>query len=291
MLAYNILGMGLKHDIHLQLQFLASKSSYDDAGREIKQSSKIDIGKSKISPKFKDISMTIDNTTGGTIDRIRSFMNYIRDATNILDDNRGWIQLNSDYFAEGSHYLEYEPIIDKSSKKWRWDELVDAVKADPNWIRFLQMLMVDEIAKHYKYYHDISRSYRKDLYLHLQYAVITRNVYKSLKDKFDITNHLELTEEQKSQLTPFEQQALHLLDTTEQDMEAVEELVQQKLDQEMAELEAERERIAQEHQRAGDGALNDVQADEVEVSDGYDEVEVGDQDGPPETEANSEEQE
>ncbi|AMM44894.1 hypothetical protein SP15_095 [Bacillus phage SP-15] len=267
--------MGLKHDIHLQLQFQASKSSYDSDGREIKQSSKIDIGKSKISPKFKDISMTIDNTTGGTIDRLRSFMNYIRDYTKILEDNRGWIQLNPEFFQEGSHYLEYEPIIDKSSKKWRWDELVDAVKADPNWTRFLQMLMVDEIAKHYKYYHDISRDYRKNLYLHLQETIITHGVTKELNEQFGVDSHLELTDDQIAQLTEYQAKVVNYM-SGDQDLEVIEELVHEKLDKEMAELEAEREAIAEEAQKSGDEELDHVDSEKMEYAESYDDTPMDD---------------
>ncbi|WJZ23536.1 DNA recombination and repair protein [Listeria phage LIS04] len=271
-------GFGLKHDIQLQLQFQSSKSSFDGAGREIRQTSTIDLGKSKISPKFKDIKMTIDNTTGGTIDRIRSFMSYIRESTDIFNDNQGWIQLNPEYFDEGSHYLEYEPIIDKSSKKWRWDELVDTVKSDPNWVRFLQMLLVDEIAKHYKYYHDISRNYRRLLYLHLQRSIITKHFYSTLKSTYEIDNHLEVTEEHKSHMTDYELKVIEMLNSPLEDTSLVEELVKDKLEHEMEELEAEREEIARIQGSLGEDDLADTKSERLEYADGTEDLATSDDD-------------
>lgn len=272
-------GNGLKHDIHIQLQFKKAKSSFDGDGREIKQTSKVDINKSKISPKFQDINMTIDNTTGGTVDRLRSFMNYLRDSSNIFIDNRGWIQMNSELFDEDSKYLEYEPIIQKPNKKWRWDELVDAVKADPNWTRFLQMLLVDEIAKHYKYYHDISRKYRRNLYLQLQYTLITRGLINEIKEEFEVDNPNDLTEDQIRGLSEEATQALPLLQG-EMDLDLVEKLVHTKLENEMSKLDEDLERTIEETQKASDESLSHVEDEDsnAEYSDGYEGLEDNDDD-------------
>ncbi|AWD93073.1 RecA protein [Bacillus phage vB_BceM-HSE3] len=152
-------GMGLKHDIHLQLEFKLQGTQFTDDSSDV-TSTVINITKSKLSPRWNNIPIRIDVTRGGVIDKDWSFYQLLLD--------RGYVHSKGSWWRYNNEALEpYGELIshvEQLHKPYRAADIQNVTIADPIIFEVFKLIMLDKILDKYKYYQSMYGDYRAEIY-------------------------------------------------------------------------------------------------------------------------------
>lgn len=185
-------GFGLKHLCHAHIKFFKGEEVYEN-GFLMGNISKVNLEKSKLSPKFIDIPCYIDAASGGKIDEIDSLIRYL------ISDKVGLIQAGAWYKIDGlidSMAARYPQLIDNNSpdcdvieplrsfkKSYRKAEFYDVVRANPDLVLFFQIALIDFIDNIYPMQRNVNGDYQKQL--------MSECAYFNQGNTDDVTNDID----------------------------------------------------------------------------------------------------
>lgn len=155
-------GMGLKHDIHLQLEFVPRSHEFVGESSAM-QHSAINVTKSKLSPRWTQIPVDIDVRKGGLIDSESSFFRYLFERGYVLQSG-GWYKFDPNKYQR---YKEFEPVYRGIERSFRWADAIEFFRSNPNVIKMYELCVLDDLLAEYTYYKDIFKDYRDKLYFEL----------------------------------------------------------------------------------------------------------------------------
>lgn len=159
-------GNALKHLCHTHIVFGSSKDTYEDmflTGTE----SKVELHKSKLSPKMINISCQIDVTKGGKIDETDSFVKYLTEKSIGFINTGAWYQFG-DYLKE-TMFMSYPQLASQEELKnlltpnYRKDSMYDLISNNKDLFNFLQIALIDFLCKIYPAQQIITESYKDGL--------------------------------------------------------------------------------------------------------------------------------
>lgn len=171
-------GHGLKHDVHLKLKFKKGKTSYDGIYPEY-QSSSLSIEKSKISPIFGDIPLTLYIPSGGSIHSAWSLLEWCTYQLPVIN-KAAWSRINEDYYNKYQEIFSKFEIFDKS---FRYDSLISGCTDDI--LDLFEIIVADDISSRYALQSKVIKNYRDDLYNKL---IERLGITKDLDEISDILN-------------------------------------------------------------------------------------------------------
>lgn len=165
-------GNALKHLCHNHIVFGKAQEDYDGiflVGSE----SKMELHKSKLSPKMINIPCYIDSTKGGKIDEVESFIRYLTDAS------VGFIIVGP-WYVFGSYLKEtiivkypvlakHENLTTLLGKKLRKSDMYNKISEDLDLFYFLQIALIEVLDDRYPEQRKINDAYQKELMSNCKY--------------------------------------------------------------------------------------------------------------------------
>lgn len=153
-----------KHNMQFSLVYGNPKDWYDN-GFIMGTACNVNIKKNKLCPKFIDIPCVIDATTGGAIDEVASFFDYLS-AGHI-----GIIKTGSYYSIKETidKMIEDYPILKDNSKLMsyyksiRRNDLLNSIREDKGLLLLLQVRLIDLVNSIYPLQENINGNYRNQL--------------------------------------------------------------------------------------------------------------------------------
>ena len=140
-------GVGLRHDEHLRLYLKKGKTNYDETGMAISDMSSLDLDKTKLSPKMRDIPLIFDVIHGGRIDEELSFLTYFQDHE-YLKSVGGWWNIHPILdMTIGRPYANYLQTFSGNKRIGDWIEIV---KTDRMFYLALRLTFMDIIGGKYE---------------------------------------------------------------------------------------------------------------------------------------------
>lgn len=154
-------GIALEHDVHLGFRFEKYKSENWEGKFMVGKWTRLSIEKSKISPEMYNIPIYLDITRGGSINEVKSFIEYMIDCEFIINKS-GWYRLtgildNEDLMDE---ILEQLRDYDKS---YRYNDLVHLAENDERFCKLLEYALCKHISNIYKLQANIIKEYMDNL--------------------------------------------------------------------------------------------------------------------------------
>lgn len=182
-------GWGIKHSVQLRLQYKKKGDPDAEGIWAMYQHSSVDMIKSKISPLFKGISLTLDISNAGRCDQNRTMLDYISNSNlPYLENKGGWWNCH----ALAERYPDYVGYFDKylqpEGSSFRASELTEYMESNPEFLKLLQLAFVDDISAHYNYQGQVSKPYREEIISSLD----------DYKKSFDDKSKLDAEEESSS---------------------------------------------------------------------------------------------
>lgn len=159
-------GNALKHLCHTHIVFGNSKENYEGTFL-IGSESKMELHKSKLSPRMINIPCYIDSTKGGRIDETDSFVKYL------LDDSVRFINVSSWYsfgdYLKQDMFLKF-PVLAKHSdltellgKKFRKLDMYELIAENKDLFEFLQVALIEFLDNIYPEQRKINGDYQQKL--------------------------------------------------------------------------------------------------------------------------------
>lgn len=136
-------GVSLKHDVHMSLYMKILSDSVENGFLKYRYSD-ISIEKSKVSPEVSNIRATIDVTKGGTIDEVRSFVDYLI-ALEAISMSKGWYRFNNIIKECEDKKRIYTDTFKTYEKSYRYEDLLDCVANCEEVMLALQLYYMDFI--------------------------------------------------------------------------------------------------------------------------------------------------
>lgn len=165
-------GNALKHLSHTHIVFNNPKDEYD-GNFILGTSSKMELHKSKLSPKMINIPCYIDVTKGGLIDEVESFTRYLTDPKVALIVADKWYTF-SDYL-KSDMLLKY-PVLAKNEelktilgKSYRKEPMYDLISNNEDLFYLLQIALIDFIDRVYTAQRAVNADYQKELMSECKY--------------------------------------------------------------------------------------------------------------------------
>lgn len=157
-------GWGIKHSVQLRLRYRKNGDPDAEGIWATYQHSTIDMVKSKLSPLFKNISVTLDISNAGRCDKNRTMLDYIANAQlPYLTAKGGWWNCHE----IANRYPEYVGYFDKfvvsEGANFRASELSEYMESNPYFLKLFQLAFIDDIAKHYSYQGEVSKPFHDKL--------------------------------------------------------------------------------------------------------------------------------
>jgi len=159
-------GNALKHLCHTHIVFGSSKDIYEDLFI-VRNESKVELHKSKLSPKMVDIPCHIDVTKGGKIDETDSFVKYLTEKSVGFITTGTWYQFG-DYLKE-TMFLTYPQLSSQEELKklltpnYRKDNMYELISNNKDLFYFLQVALIDFLCAIYPAQKIITESYKDSL--------------------------------------------------------------------------------------------------------------------------------
>lgn len=166
-------GNALQHAIHLKLEFADPKTDLKEnasiIGAAKTTNGRVKITKNKLGPITDYYPFVIDNTKGGVIDPIESFVQFLEDKNLAIENNRGRYSFLPKFFVEQP--LVYQ-IIDKKYPKLLksayYKDLLTSLNDDYYndkgvLLDSLILTYVIEVGKEYSLQKRVVADYRKEL--------------------------------------------------------------------------------------------------------------------------------
>lgn len=191
----------LKHLCHAHIKFFKGEEVYEN-GFLMGNISKVNLEKSKLSPKFIDIPCYINASNGGKIDEIDSLIRYM------ISDKVGLIQAGAWYKIDNlidSMSARYPQLIDTNTpdcdvieplrsfkKSYRKAEFYDVVRANPDLVLFFQIALIDFIDDIYPMQRDVNGDYQKQLMCECAYFNNQNNQSNDNDDYNDIEDEQDI---------------------------------------------------------------------------------------------------
>lgn len=175
-------GWGLKHNAHLRLKYVGENTEYSGIYARIKHSH-IDMDKSKISPQFYGISLSIDITKGGIVDPLRSMFDYSLSTLGYITQSKGWYKFE-ELVKRNPEYTEalnkFEPW-----KSRRYDEIFGLFTENEFFLPLLEYTFCKEISQVYTYQAEVCSSYMETLKSCIDGYLIPLNPEEVISDSED----------------------------------------------------------------------------------------------------------
>lgn len=156
----------LKHLCHTHIVFGSGKEDYDGTfllGSE----SKMELHKSKLSPKMININCYIDGTKGGRIDETDSFVKYLADPSVGLIKIGTWYEFGEyiktttfEKFPDLSKNDELKAIFDK---KYRKNDMYKLIEENIDLCDLLQIMLIEFLDDIYPAQRPINTGYQAKL--------------------------------------------------------------------------------------------------------------------------------
>lgn len=155
-------GFGLKHICHTHITFGENKDTWSNGFIE-GTTSMVKLSKSKLSPKFQEIPCYMDAKKSGRIDEVRSFIEYIiRENVGFIKAKAWWNMSETlDKIVE-QYNLNKESLM-KYYRNYRKDDMIQAIREDPDILNLLQIHLIDFINEIYPGQKTITEEYKNKL--------------------------------------------------------------------------------------------------------------------------------
>lgn len=149
----------------------ATSDSKDDTGTMVvAQWSRLDIDKSKISPRISSIPFMINVTKGGFIEERESFLWYVISVLSKIEDvGRGFYSIEKLMNGYENHPI-YEYLV-PYNKKYRYKELVEWINQDDVFYNILRYDFMEYITGIYSLQANIINDYKQKIYEELMLVV------------------------------------------------------------------------------------------------------------------------
>ena len=161
-------GYGFKHNLQFSLIYGTPKDEYENnfiSGTTCK----VEMKKSKICPKFKDIPCRIDAHNGGQIDEVWSFFEYVSDPNVGIIKTGSWYSMSDTMDKVIETYpniLENQIIKNKIEiykKNMRKADMLNLLRTDSDLYLLLQIRLIDIIDEIYPLQREVNGDYQKEL--------------------------------------------------------------------------------------------------------------------------------
>lgn len=159
---------GLDHASHSHIVFGQPKEEIEN-GFVMGVNSMVELKKSKLSPKFRDIPCYIDVTRGGRIDEIESFLRYISNPNINIIKASSWWSINDTLKEMSEMYPEIADGVKQYAKSHRKNEFVELAKNDKDLVNLLQIRLIDVIDDIYIGLKETNEDYKLQLMSECKY--------------------------------------------------------------------------------------------------------------------------
>ena len=183
-------GKALKHNAHVRLRYDFVSSDDDATGTySLGTHSMIQVEKSKISPRFSNLPVFIDNTKGGVVDSLRSMVDFSINQGYISKSAKGgWFWLEG-LLERNPQYADALSKLDPY-KKYHFADLLNLFREHEFFLPLLELTFCQEISNIFAYQAEVCRPYMDELKMTIgQY--ISENPVVGVNTELDVTENPE----------------------------------------------------------------------------------------------------